>query len=46
MIHAAAPGDAEIGELWNRIQTDFHLNIVRAGFEELYVLPNWLSPAP
>ena len=21
-------------------------NIVRAGFEELYVLPNWLSPAP
>ena len=26
VIHAAAPGDAEIGALWNRIQTDFHAN--------------------
>ena len=26
VIRAAAPGDAEIGELWNRIQTDFHAN--------------------
>ena len=26
VIRAAAPGDTEIGELWNRIQTDFHAN--------------------
>ena len=25
-IRAAAPGDTEIAELWDRIQTDFHLN--------------------
>jgi AcrR family transcriptional regulator len=26
VIRAAAPGDAEIGGLWHRIQTDFHAN--------------------
>jgi AcrR family transcriptional regulator len=26
VIRAAAPGDAEIGELWSRIQSDFHAN--------------------
>ena len=26
VIRAAAPGDPEIGELWRRIQTDFHAN--------------------
>jgi hypothetical protein len=26
VIQGAAPGDAEIGELWRRIQTEFHAN--------------------
>ncbi len=26
VIHAAAPGDPEIGELWGRIQSEFHAN--------------------
>ena len=26
VIHAAAPGDPEIGELWDRIKQDFHAN--------------------
>ncbi len=26
VIHAAAPGDQEIGELWGRIQSEFHAN--------------------
>ncbi len=36
----------ETGEQLPDRPSSSYRNIVRAGFEELYVLPNWLSPAP
>ena len=36
----------ETGEQVPDRPSSSYRNIVRAGFEELYVLPNWLSPAP
>ena len=36
----------ETGEQLPDRPSSSYRNIVRAGFEELYVVPNWLSPAP
>ena len=51
--HRAPPAElgcnavfTETGEQLPDRPSSSYRNIVRAGFEELYVLPNWLSPAP
>ena len=35
----------ETGELHDNRPSDSYRNILRAGFEALYVVPNWISPA-
>ena len=41
---AATPVFTETGELLPDRPSASYRNILRAGFEELYVVPNWLSP--